>query len=77
MGGNGPTGGAGAASNMLNVCFGRDAGCRSGNKIRQHTMLPLQIAATPENQPLRVRILPPDSINASSNIARPVSARFA
>jgi hypothetical protein len=37
-------------------------------------MLQLQIAATPENQVRCVVIFPPDSINASSNIAHLASA---
>jgi hypothetical protein len=62
---------------MLSVCFGKDAGCSRGNNTRMLTMLPLQIAATLENQPRCVLILPQDSINASSNMARLVSAHVA
>jgi hypothetical protein len=62
---------------MLSVCRGSDAGCSRGNNTSRHAMLPLQIAATLEVQVRCVLIFPPDSINASSNIAHLASAYIA
>src|ERR1700751_3379112 len=61
-------GGAGAPSNMLSVCLGRDAGCSRGNNISRHRAEQLQIAAMPENQPRCVLTFPLDSTRASSNM---------